>query len=172
MLKDHTNQQISPRKVPRRRFFSWAWKILAAAACIEIGWLSGSIFRSSKKQALDGDKKKKIIEAGKVDQFAAGEVKAVPQGQFYLVCLDDGGFLALSRTCTHLGCSVPWDNERQKFICPCHGSSFDKVGTVLTPPAVRPLDYFPVKIEDGLIRVDVSAPLRREMYNTEQTARA
>ena len=41
------------------------------------------------------------------------------------VCLEDGGFLALHRQCTHLGCTVPWVPARQAFVCPCHASAFD-----------------------------------------------
>ena len=37
----------------------------------------------------------------------------------------DGGFLALSSRCTHLGCSVPWDEKARTFPCPCHASTFD-----------------------------------------------
>ncbi|MEH2274266.1 MAG: hypothetical protein V7K40_05525 [Nostoc sp.] len=24
--------------------------------------------------------------------------------------------------CTHLGCTVEWELEKNHFICPCHGS--------------------------------------------------
>ena len=74
-------------------------------------------------------------------------VTAFPGGRFYLVRLQDGGFLALSSTCTHLECSVPWSEKERKFPCPCHGSVFDITGQVLSPPAPRALDLFPVSIE-------------------------
>ena len=52
-----------------------------------------------------------------------GTVSAFPAGQFYLVRLKDGGFLALHRECTHLGCTVPWVAERARFACPSGWSS-------------------------------------------------
>lgn len=140
-------------------------------ACIEFGWVTGSILTARKKRGA-AERGAGILDAGMVNQFQPGDVKAVPAGQFYLVCLEDGSFIALSRTCTHLGCAVPWDGERGKFVCPCHGSTYDKRGVVLTPPATRPLDYYPVKIENGLIRIDTSRPLRRDRFENAQTARA
>ncbi|NNK96664.1 MAG: Rieske (2Fe-2S) protein [Desulfobacterales bacterium] len=106
-----------------------------------------------------------------IQNYEPGTVSAVPEGQFYMCCLNDGSFIALSRNCTHLGCSVPWDEKKQTFVCPCHGSTFDQTGKVLTPPAIRPLDYFPVRIENGLLRVDISTPLKRQAFDPSQTVR-
>ncbi len=46
--------------------------------------------------------------------------------------------LVLSARCPHLGCRIN-KLEGNNLICPCHGSSFDLKGEVLTGPAVRPL---------------------------------
>ena len=51
--------------------------------------------------------------------------------------LDDGGFLALHRKCTHLGCTVPWNRAENRFVCPCHASAFDLAGDVVSAPASR-----------------------------------
>ncbi len=158
-----------PDRVPRRSFFNWIWAFLAALACIEFGWITHSILKAPKtKEQQDHNT---IIDGGMTTDFQPGTVKAIPQGQFYLACLADGSFIALSRTCTHLGCSVPWNESEKKFICPCHGSTFDAAGTVLTPPALRPLDYFPVRLENGLIRVDISQPLKRQSFSSSQTVK-
>jgi cytochrome b6-f complex iron-sulfur subunit len=155
--------------VERRSVLGWFWKCVGAVAVLELGWISQSLLRSSHNQQKSGVQE--IINAGMVNEFSPGTVTAVPQGQFYLARLADGSFLALSKSCTHLGCSVPWDEERGTFICPCHGSTFDLHGRVLTPPALRPLDYFPVLIENGLVRVDVTKPIRRGSFLPEQTSR-
>ena len=47
------------------------------------------------------------------------------------------GFIALSLTCTHLGCTV--DLQSDGFACPCHGSRYDRDGNVLRGPAAKPL---------------------------------
>jgi Rieske Fe-S protein len=64
---------------------------------------------------------------------------------------------ALSATCTHLGCQVRWDNEGQKFRCPCHGGAYDAHGRVVEGPPPRALETIEVRIdaatESVLVRV-------------------
>jgi cytochrome b6-f complex iron-sulfur subunit len=158
-----------PEKPRRRALLNRLWALFGVLACLELSWLTGSLIRS--RRAKSARQKDKYLDAGLVDAFKPGDVKAIPDGLLYLVRLQDGGFLALSRTCTHLGCAVPWDEKQQQFICPCHGSKFDLTGSVITAPALRPLDYFPVRIENGLIRIDTAAPLRREAFEPSQAAK-
>ena len=112
-----------------------------------------------------------VIEAGRVDDFERDSVTAFIKGQFYLSRLKDGGFLALSRKCTHLGCTVPWDSKGSVFLCPCHASAFDRTGEVISPPAPRPLDLHPVDIENGLVRVDTGKRIKRKRFNRSQVVR-
>ena len=103
-------------------------------------------------------------------EFAPSSVRAFPGGKFYLVRLADGGFLALSSRCTHLGCTVPWSEEKRVFPCPCHASTFDEKGDVLAPPATRALDLFPVVIEGGLVKVDPTRRIERARFDPSQVA--
>ena len=82
--------------------------------------------------------------------------------------LEDGGFLALSRSCTHLSCSVPWVADEQRFVCPCHASAFDRRGDVLQPPAPRAMDLFEVAIENGIVCVDTSRRVKRKAFASDQ----
>jgi glycine/D-amino acid oxidase-like deaminating enzyme/nitrite reductase/ring-hydroxylating ferredoxin subunit len=52
---------------------------------------------------------------------------------------DDGRIVAVSLTCTHLGCTVKWNAAERSWDCPCHASRFDRDGTVLEGPATEPL---------------------------------
>jgi glycine/D-amino acid oxidase-like deaminating enzyme/nitrite reductase/ring-hydroxylating ferredoxin subunit len=52
---------------------------------------------------------------------------------------DDGTLRVLSATCTHLGCTVRWNNGEKSWDCPCHGSRFACDGKVLNGPAVYDL---------------------------------
>ena len=151
----------------RRSLLNGLWLALSGLALAEIAWLVGSFLKprqsaDSSVQAAD------IIDAGPVDRFAPNSVTAFPPGRFYLACLEDGGFLALSRRCTHLGCTVPWDPERKQFACPCHASVFDIRGEVIQSPAPRALDRFAVSIENSRVKVDVGTPIRRSAFRKDQ----
>lgn len=154
----------------RRTFLNRVWGFFGLVALGEVGWL-GISFLNARRRRNHPAPTDSVIVAGEAAGFKPGTVTAVPKGQFYLARLADGGFLALSRTCTHLGCSLPWDEERGKFICPCHGSAFALNGEVLTGPAPRPLDTYAVRIEDGIVKVDVSEPRKRDRFLPEQAAR-
>lgn len=53
---------------------------------------------------------------------------------------DTGGSLhLLSAHCTHLGCTVQFNNAERSWDCPCHASRFDIDGAVLNGPATEPL---------------------------------
>jgi cytochrome b6-f complex iron-sulfur subunit len=92
--------------------------------------------------------------------------------KLYIVREKDGGFLALSIMCPHLGCSVLWDETKSQFDCPCHSSAFGRQGVVLSSPAPRPLDYFPVIIEEGKVKVDISRQTKRKRFEQEQVTYA
>lgn len=69
----------------------------------------------------------------------------------YLLLSKDGVSLenfALNAECSHLGCIVPWDENQQKFICPCHGSIYDAKGSVLRGPAPSSLKLAKVTTEE------------------------
>ena len=66
-------------------------------------------------------------------------------------------FFAFDDTCTHYQCSLS-----QGFIegttveCPCHGALFDiKSGNVLRLPATVAINTYPVKVENGIVFVEV-----------------
>ncbi len=56
---------------------------------------------------------------------------------------------ALSRRCTHLGCTINF-REKEKYLeCPCHQSRFSPEGKVLHGPAEKPLPRYQVeKLKD------------------------
>lgn len=48
--------------------------------------------------------------------------------------------------CPHLGCSVNFKNDENKFHCPCHDSSFQLDGDLIHPSAA-PRDLDPLEVE-------------------------
>jgi thiosulfate dehydrogenase [quinone] large subunit len=62
---------------------------------------------------------------------------------------------ALSRICTHEGCSVDFDLAQNKLICPCHGATYEAIeGNVISGPTQRNLKKINVKIDgDNILEV-------------------
>ncbi len=123
----------------------------------------------------------------KIKVASVEEVKAMPVGtiayfseqRFYLSRVESG-FLALYRKCTHLGCVVPWlvDDPSQddlaaqgRFNCPCHGGIYDRYGLVHAGPPPRPMDLFPITIENGEVIVDTGTVIERDGFNESQVTK-
>ncbi|MBW2192371.1 MAG: ubiquinol-cytochrome c reductase iron-sulfur subunit [Deltaproteobacteria bacterium] len=160
------NQYI-PIKASRRSFLNALWIALGIVALVEFIGLVTAYLLPRKKKAKAGDFGT-LIEVGPVETFAIDSVTAFVRGRFYLARLEDGGFLALSRKCTHLGCTVPWLAKEKKFACPCHSSAFDIRGEVISSPAPRALDLYRVFIENNIVKVDTGKQIKRSEYRDEQ----
>ena len=153
--------------VSRRSFLNKVWVALGLVAGAELAAGTVAWFRPRKNRASE-EALESVYEAGPVGEFEKGSVNAFVKGRFYLVRLEDGGFLALSRTCTHLSCTVPWVEDESRFVCPCHSSVFDIKGDVVDPPAPRAMDLFEVRIEGGMVRVDTSKRTKRLAFASGQ----
>ncbi|MDA8413069.1 MAG: ubiquinol-cytochrome c reductase iron-sulfur subunit [Desulfobacteraceae bacterium] len=89
--------------------------------------------------------------------------KDVPEGEakFFeyagasavLVRKKGGELVALSAVCTHLGCIVQWEKEKQDFLCPCHAGRYTPDGTVISGPPPKPLAKLPFSVANGEITV-------------------
>ena len=153
----------------RRSFLGRLWLLLGFVLLIELIWVVVTFLKP--KKVKEATSEESIITAGHVDLFKPGSVTAFPRGRFYLARLENGGFLALSRECTHLGCTVPWVEEENRFVCPCHASTFDIRGVVTNPPAPRPLDIYHVTIENNVVKVNVSEAVERKRFEIGQVVR-
>jgi cytochrome b6-f complex iron-sulfur subunit len=64
-----------------------------------------------------------------------------------------GELIALSAVCTHLGCIVQWEKDKQDFLCPCHGGKYTENGVVISGPPPRPLARLAFTVAGGAIIV-------------------
>jgi len=138
----------------RRGFLSRLLLALGGLAGLEAGWVATTFF-GARREVGSNEQRDKVMVAGPIDRFQPGSVTPFRDGEFYLARLEGGGFLALHRKCTHLGCTVPWIPD-----------------DVLSAPAPRPLDVFPVSIENGLVKVDITKPIRRNAFEPQQVSAA
>jgi cytochrome b6-f complex iron-sulfur subunit len=165
--KPQNNNPEKESASSRRSLLTKLWVLLGIVALAELLGIVFAFLKPSPKKSSAADRAA-IIVAGPVDTFQPGTVTAFVRGKFYLARLEDGGFLALSRSCTHLGCTVPWVAKENKFICPCHSSEFDIRGEVISPPAPRALDLYQIVIENNVLKVDTNKRKKRSEFTAGQ----
>ena len=151
-------------QLSRRDFLRLGIGALSAIALLEIGGASLLFMRPRSLEGEFGG----MLNAGAVESFPDGSIVEFPDGRFFLIRAQDGGFLAIYQRCTHLGCSVTWEANDNRFFCPCHASSFDRNGDVENPPAPRALDTFAVQISDGAVWVDTGQARARDAFSLDQ----
>ena len=116
------------------------------ATTTKIGW--SDVGKLDEFASLTAPVKKLI----KVEQRDAWR-KIVSEKPVYVLHAKDGAVRVLSPICPHLGCSIPWNEEKQEFICPCHAAVFDKSGGRVSGPSPRAMDDLETKVEDGIVKV-------------------
>ena len=100
------------------------------------------------------------IEVGPADELPPCEVKIVHAGELAIGVYNLGGqFYAIEDRCSHDDGPLAegdFDCDDGFAVCPRHGAHIDiRTGAALTLPAVEPVDTFPVRVEDGIIKVEV-----------------
>ena len=81
---------------------------------------------------------------GTVGRSRLGKVLVVRQGEEWI------GLLA---TCTHLGCTVSWNQASKQVECPCHGARYGLRGEVLRGPAREALGKVKLAVDAHGIHV-------------------
>lgn len=72
--------------------------------------------------------------------------------------LSEAEVVAVSRVCTHQGCTVALPAASGATLdCPCHGSRFRTSGQVVNGPATRALASFPASIRGAEVVISTGA---------------
>jgi 3-phenylpropionate/trans-cinnamate dioxygenase ferredoxin subunit len=101
------------------------------------------------------------IDVAPAEELPPGSTKLVVAGPgVYVGVYNCGGTLyAIEDRCSHDDgplCEGDWDEETCRVICPRHGSAFDLAsGRPLSLPAFEPVETYPVRVVDGMIKVEV-----------------
>src|SRR5437667_7072564 len=90
-------------------------------------------------------------DVGKIDEFASLTAptkrlirveqrdawrKIISEKPVYVVPANNGAVRVLSPVCPHLGCTVPWNEAKQEFICLCHLAVFAKDASRISVPSI------------------------------------
>jgi cytochrome b6-f complex iron-sulfur subunit len=81
--------------------------------------------------------------------------KTVRFGRYPALVLNTpSGLRAYSAVCTHFGCIVKWDADKNQIACPCHDGFFDPAdGSVIAGPPPEALMTLSVQVKEGQIYV-------------------
>ena len=102
----------------------------------------------------------KELEVAEADAFPPGSSKIVRDGNLWVGVYNCGGTLyAIEDRCSHDDgplCLGDCEQEGCRVVCPRHGASFDiATGRALSLPAFQPVRTFPVRVDDGIVKVEV-----------------
>ncbi len=124
------------------------------------GVVSGcATLATARLQPVDGRLRLVVSDHMGLDR-ANGFLKVQPIGSkqvLYVLADGEGGYLAVSPTCKHRGCTVDVAGERLE--CPCHGSQYARDGSVLRGPTQEALDRYVTTLSpDGVLTISLEGP--------------
>src|SRR4051794_34595918 len=75
-------------------------------------------------------------------------------GEFLLARTSASAFSAVEAVCTHEGCTIS-GADGAIYVCPCHGSRYDRSGHVVGGPATASLRQYAATFADGVVTIAV-----------------
>jgi len=101
---------------------------------------------------------KGAVLAGRASELPPGSGRVFPLGTqpAILVHTPDGEWRAFAARCTHLSCTVRYQQDLGMLLCPCHDGRFDLTGKNVGGPAPRPLPQHTVVLKGDEVYVTES----------------
>jgi cytochrome b6-f complex iron-sulfur subunit len=153
----HTNASVS-----RRRFCAGACQVASGATLATLfSGCSGSPTSPSGGGAstlptLSGQfsgSGVRVAVAGSALADVGGAVLVESNaGVFLLARTGTNAYSAIEAVCTHEGCTVT-GADGDVYVCPCHGSRYNRSGQVLHGPAMASLRQYATTVADGVVTI-------------------
>ena len=148
----------------RRDFITWISAAVGSFITVVIGLPALDYLIAPALTAASTDA---WIPLGKLDSFEVGKPtlstftrtkangweQTVNSYGVFVYRISQTDVVAFSNVCTHLGCRVNWQADKQEYICPCHDGHFNKNGKVVSGPPPRPLDTYVTKVSGGILSI-------------------
>jgi cytochrome b6-f complex iron-sulfur subunit len=147
-----SKDQAVDQAVSRRGFFKYA--LLGFSALVAAGGVIYPIISYLWPPKKGGGASQARVAVATTAELPVGkgQVFSVNNKPVIVINTPDG-YKALSATCTHLGCIVAWNEQRQVIACPCHEAFFNTNGAVISGPPPGPLPTLQVQVEGDQIYV-------------------
>jgi 3-phenylpropionate/trans-cinnamate dioxygenase ferredoxin component len=96
-----------------------------------------------------------------LEELPPGSMRLVHAGEISVGVYNvEGELYAIEDRCSHDDGPLvegDWEPGEAVVVCPRHGARFDiRTGRALTLPAYLPVETFPVRVEAGVVKVDVA----------------
>lgn len=137
------------KKMNRREFLNFAWLASLGFLTIEFAGITYLFAMPRFKAGEFGG----IYPYGTIADLpnVTSAPQNIPTVKLWMSNTPEGA-IAIYKVCTHLGCLYNWSDQSNRFVCPCHGSQFEKDGQYIAGPAPRSLDRFHMSIvKDGQV---------------------
>jgi len=154
----------SSHRISRRDFV----KVMTAALGSVMGVVMGiPIVGYLIDPALKAQSGEALIPLGPLENFPVGTPKSfsftrsnvngwektVNSYGGFVYRKSESELIVLSSRCTHLSCSVNWNEAKGEYDCPCHDAQFGVEGEVLGGPPPHPLDRYEASVEEGTLMI-------------------
>ena len=148
-------------EVPRRKLLEWIVGVINLGVFVTIvgpvlGFIASPL-RTKRKPGvwvpvLDQDELAEGITKGLTYELEDEDGYMISKRKYGLYLMRKGSRIAAyDPTCPHLGCHVEYKELKKRYICPCHGGTFDEEGNRISGPPPRGLTKLATKVENGKI---------------------
>jgi Rieske Fe-S protein len=108
-----------------------------------LGVLSGRFSGSNVQVTVEGSALANVDGAALVESTA---------GVFLLARTSESTFSAIEAVCTHQGCTIN-GVDGTTYVCPCHGSRYNRNGQVMSGPALASLRRYTTTFTNGVVTI-------------------
>lgn len=128
----------------RRSFVSW---LLSGGVAASLGSFFFPVIRFLNPPHVT-EAAVNEIAAGKASQIKPNSGRIVKFGNkpALLVRATETEWRAFSAVCTHLNCTVQYQESSSQIWCACHNGVYDLNGRVVSGPPPKPLEEYAVKL--------------------------
>jgi cytochrome b6-f complex iron-sulfur subunit len=133
-----------PQEPERRSFVSW---LLSGGVAASLGSFFFPVVRFISPPRVTEAAVDEVM-AGKVSEMKPNSGKIVKFGSkpALLVRASETEWKAFSAVCTHLNCTVQYQDTTAQIWCACHNGTYDMSGRVVSGPPPKPLEEYAVRL--------------------------
>jgi len=96
-----------------------------------------------------------VTAAGSAINEVGGAVLVESTAGLFLVARTSANtFQAIDAVCTHEGCTIT-NIDGATYVCPCHGSRYNRNGQVMAGPAMASLRQYSTTFADGVVTIAI-----------------